>query len=346
MHGNAKALADYLEEHDKDLKLYFLAFPEYRKTYEGRHNLETLSPLNFLDMVKVARSDVIVTNYGAQTLIYYARFTGIKFVDVWHGLPMLKQQTPKIMNFLNYYAEIWTSSETMKQFYKTVFKVKSPVYATGYGRTDRLVKGDYKNVREKYGLPAKKIIMIAPTWKQNDPDRSILPFGLNEARLIPKLNKLAEASNSFIIFRAHMLSGKGLATDGAAMIKAMPVSEYPDTEELLSVTDILITDWSSLVFDFLPLHKPTLFIDVKPPFRDEAEIAVRSNAGNRFGKIVKTFPELETAVKDYLQDPEQFYKEFSLQIKQVELKAYGGLADGHSTERYYERLKKLLADRA
>lgn len=341
MHGNSRALSDYIEEHDQSIEMYFLAFPEYLKIYKDKQTLPTLSMLSFRDMIKVAQCDVLVTNYEVLTLLYFAKYTSIKFVDTWHGLPMLKNQTPKILHYLNYYEEVWVSSPAMKKFYKECYQLKSKLVVTGYGRIDKLVNKSFVGVKKKYNLPNKKIIMIAPTWKQNDPNRSELPFGLEQHELLVKLESLAKATNTFIIFRAHMLSGSGLKADSSKYIRSMPTQYYPDTEELLSVTDILVTDWSSLVFDFMVLGKPVIFIDINAPFQGE-DLEKRSSPENRFGKIVKDIDDFETVIKEYLLLPDKYLSEHKKRINDVMKKAYDSTADGHSTERYYKRLKRMF----
>lgn len=345
MHGNVQPLMEYIQSHDKKTKMYFLAFPEYLKIYEGKQPLPTLSMLNFWDMIKVAQCDVLVTNYGALTLIYYAKFTSIKFVDVFHGILLLKFMPPPILTYLNNYDEVWISSPKMKKIYTEKFGVTAKLVPTGYGRVDKLVNRSYRDVKKKYAIPNnKKVIMIAPTWKHNDPDRSLLPFGMDQKALVGYLKKLAKETNSYIIFRAHMLSGSPVSAKSASDVRAMPSNEYPDTEELLSIVDILVTDWSSLSYDFMVLDRPVIFIDTRPPFRDE-ELALRANPGGRFGEIVKLQPEFDAAVKKYLKSPDQYLKKHAKKIAAIKAAAYGPTADGKATERYYKQLKALMNKR-
>lgn len=342
MHGNSKALAEYIEQHDETIERYFLAFPQYLKIYEGKQDLPTLSMLSLRDMIKVAQCSVLVTNYEILTLLYFAKFTNIKFVDTWHGIPMLKNQTPKILHYLNYYEEVWVSSPAMKVFYEQKYELTSRIIPTGYGRVDKLVNGSYQDVKKKYSIPPnKKVIMIAPTWKQNDPDRSALPFGMDEQELVSQLNTFAKTTGTFIIFRAHMLSGEGITSEYSQNVRSMPTQDYPDAEELLSITDILVTDWSSLVFDFMVLDRPVIFIDINAPFQGE-DLARRSSPRNRFGTIVSTFDEFGEVAQSYLKNPKEYLQRHAKQIEQAKKKAYGGLDDGLATERYYARLVRML----
>ena len=342
MHGNSKALADALQEKFPDYELLYLAYPKYQKIYSGWHNLETLNPLNFFDMVKVAKSDIIITNYEAHNLVFYAKHTDIKFVDVWHGLPMLKNQTPKILDYLNYYEEVWVSSPAMKTFYEEFYKIRSKVVVTGYGRTDKLVNNLYKNVKKKYNLPDKKIILIAPTWKHGDPDRSIYPFGISEEEFFKRLDDLAEQLEVHVIFRAHMLSSSS-EDNKYRNISPMSVKDYPDTEELLSAADIVATDWSSIVFDYLALARPVIFFDTKAPFTGR-DVKLRSSSQNRFGEIVKEFDAFAEYAREYLDNPGKFNTKHAKSLKKIREIAYGDYLDGKSTDRYIKRIKSIVED--
>jgi CDP-glycerol glycerophosphotransferase (TagB/SpsB family) len=342
LHGNNQALKEYIAEHDPSIEMYFLAFPEYLKIYEGKHDLPTLNMLNPFDMIKVAQSDVVVTNYGALTLVYYARWTSLKFVDVWHGLPMLKNQTPSIMNHLNYYSELWVSSPAMKEFYENRYKLQSHIEVTGYGRVDKLVTNSYDRaaVCEKYELPkSKKIILIAPTWKHNNPERSELPFGLAPEEFIAELNNLAKKTNSYIVFRAHMLSAD--IGEAGENIKALSSQDYPDTEEIISAADIVVTDWSSIAFDFMATERPVVFIDGQEPFVGE-ELKTRCTPANRFGPIVDDLEVFKNTITRYLVNPEVYHEENAEKIARVKKIAYGPTLDGRATERYFKRLTTML----
>lgn len=342
MHGNSKAFVEFLQKNHPDINLYFLAFPEYLKIYEHEHNLPSLSMLKFTDMIKVAQCDAIITNYQPLTLIYYAKFAGMKFFDVGHGLPLLKKFTPQKLKYLNDYAETWVASPAMVDEFHNLYKITTPVVATGYARVDKLVTNGYENVRKKYELPDKKIVMIAPTWQQYDPNRKVMPFNSDELPFFQHMDRLGKKTDSLIVIRVHMLSNVTADVSGMDNVRLMSVQDYPDTEELLSVVDVLVTDWSSIAYDFLPLDRPVIFIDVPAPFVGE-ELAQRANTEFRFGKLVANPNELDASISRYLKDPAVFKKEFAGPIKKATEVSYGTTLDGKASERYYKRLKKNLA---
>lgn len=340
MTGNIRSFVDYMQRtgRDKEVELCFLAFPEVARQYKSEHNLKTLSPLKLGDMIKVAQSDVVIANFGIQTLMLYARLTSLKFVDVWHGIPYKRLTSG--LKFLNYYAEVWVSSPKLKSLYRKLYKIKAPMAVTGYARVDGIVNRSYTGALKKYALPTdKKIVLIAPTWKQDDNNRSIIPFGVDEKSFLDSLDMLAERTRSLIVFRSHRLSGlQSETSSNHKNIRFMPGDKYPNTEELLSVADILISDWSSLVFDYLPLQRPTIFLDVEPPFKHGFTLGPEY----RFGEVVGSMQELLGSIEKYLANPNLFKKRYSKKMVQAEKAAYGATMDGRSCERYYARLEALL----
>src|SRR5690606_20171811 len=105
----------------------------------------------------------------------------------------------------------------------------------------------------------------------------------------------------------HLESSNGLEVKSLSNVRAMPGSAYPQTEELLYLSDVLVSDWSSIVFDYLPLHRPTIFLDVKFPYRDGFTIGKKY----RFGEIVSSLDELAAAIEQYVAHPEVFTKKYS-----------------------------------
>lgn len=342
MNGNSKAFVDYLGKFKDEYEIYYLAFPEFQKIFPVSFDyVQTLNPLKFKDMVKVAQADAIIGNFGLQTLIFYQTLTDIKFIDVWHGVPY-KGFTPKDFAFLNRYAEIWTSSPTIADIYVNNFgQDRQKVIPTGYARVDKIVNQDYDVEKSyaKFGLDSsKKHIMVAPTWKQNDSGRNIIPFNASEVDFLNKLDSVARQNDAVIIFRAHMQSGSGIKTEDYENIKIRPYHQYPDTEELLFISDVLVSDWSSIVFDFLPLHRPTIFLDVEAPFKNGFSL----DGSYRFGKIVKSIDELISSIETYVKNPDTYKDDFSDKISMAEEAAYGNTLDGKSANRYHERLKTIL----
>lgn len=342
MHGNSKALADLLQKKHPEYELYYLAYPHVHEIFKDTNKLKRLNPLNIADIIKVARSDMIITDYGCHNLLIYALLTDIKFVDLWHGIPILKKPTPEKVKYLNLYDLVLVSSEHLKNVYQNEFKIRTQIKPAGFGRTDVLYNRSLSNVRKKYDLPDKKIILFAPTWKPADADFDNYAFGMNEREFVKKLNAFAKKNDYLVIFRSHLLSGSGSTDAKLSNARAMPVDKYPYTEEITSASDILVTDWSSIAFDYLATGNPVVFFDSPVPFlKGENDRAV---VENRFSDIAYGLDELERTVSEYLKNPKKYHQKNKDSIKRIIKLAYGKNLDGKTTQRYEKEIMKLLEE--
>ncbi len=119
-------------------------------------------------------------------------------------------------------------------------------------------------------------------------------------------------------------------------ISWISMEEYPDTYTLLSVTDVLITDWSSIAFDFMLKRKPIIFIDRPNPYGEFCFTPTE-----RAGAIVYTKDQLMDSLKDALKDSEKFIKKYAPNFDVVLNKAFL-YKNGKSSDRCIEELIKLL----
>lgn len=344
--GNLKTFADYaLEKNEYTISFATLDPEYYAELLKSNLDVEILYLQSFKDVLKISKSVAIITDRWAPTLSPFIYLRIIPFFDVWHGIQIFKKFRHNELDKYKKYNEIWTSSESLVDVYvKDYGFLKDRVYATGYGRVDPLVDGSYhpKKLKKKYGISEKykKVILLAPTWQQDDPTRQVIPFGENPEVFLDALNTVAANHNSLIIFRAHLNTN---ARNKAKMhelnnIRVMSHNDYPQGEEFLSFSDILIGDWSSIAFEFLPLHRPTIFLDVPIPFSEGLTFGIE----NRFGEVVKSLDELVAAIDTYIREPALYMKKHQTQIAKTERIAFGATLDGKSNERYYQRLTAYL----
>jgi len=153
------------------------------------------------------------------------------------------------------------------------------------------------------------------------------------------LENLGKRNNATIIFRVHLNTGDTINIDQYDYVKVMPYSKYPVAEEFLFISDILVTDWSSIATDYLPLKRPTIFLDVPAPFSKGFTLGPE----HRFGEVVGSMEELTTSVEKYMDAPEAFLEKYSDSIEQTIEAAYGDTLDGQARERYILNLKRVLS---
>lgn len=134
---------------------------------------------------------------------------------------------------------------------------KDQVLKTGFPRTDGLIRDNSQDniisIKKKLGIPLnKKVIMYAPTFRERKGVHSW------EQKSPLNLKKWEEAlGNQYIlIIRAHQIVEKMLGVEENDFV--FNFSGYPILNDLLLVTDILISDYSGILFDFAVLDRPII----------------------------------------------------------------------------------------
>ncbi len=276
------------------------------------------------------------------------------YVQCWHGTPLkrLGYDLENSDNVLNTKREIRFKYRTDAKKFKYIlspskfatekfisawnlkeFNKESCVIEEGYPRNDFLhnyTDQDVQNIKQNLGIDNlnKKIILYAPTWRDNQHESGVGYTYKTEVDF-EKLQKELE-KDYIILFRAHYLVAnefdfekyKGFIYD---------VSKVDDINELYIISDILITDYSSVFFDYANLKRPIIFYmydleaykdDIRGFYIDLKELP---------GVITKTEDELIKELykidKDFKYDKK--YEEFN--------KKYNYLDDGNASNRVVER---------
>ncbi len=144
-----------------------------------------------------------------------------------------------------------------------------------------------------------------------------------------------------IIFRAHLNSGDSLKGFKYEFLKIMPYAKYPAIDEFLYIADVLITDWSSIAIDFLPLSRPAIFLDVPAPFAKGFTLGPE----HRYGLVVKSIEELKSSIEEGVLNPEEFLNRHKEKMNNTKELAYGHTLDGRARERYMNNLNDLIDSR-
>lgn len=124
------------------------------------------------------------------------------------------------------------------------------IWEEGYPRDDILLTGDDSAVRARLGVPADvTIVLYAPTWRDDRPDRvDHLDVAAFARELGPKYVTLIRGHSR------SLLPGEDVHAPGV-----IDVTSYPDVSELFLAADALVTDYSSVMFDFTVTGKPLFF---------------------------------------------------------------------------------------
>lgn len=290
----------------------------------------------------LARASAVISDHGLHVLRCMIGCRDLRFFDVWHGIPF-KGFDADDFRLQHRYDEIWVASPLMKKLYVERYGFdERKVRITGYARTDRLVRQDedIAAIKRDLGLDdpdVGKIVLFAPTWKQDASQRSIYPFGTDEQAFLEALSGLAKRTHSTIVMRTH-LNSETEVTEAWERIVQRPFADYPDTEALLLASDILVCDWSSIAFDWLLLNRPTFFLDVSAPFAKGLSLGKEC----RYGEVVAELDALTHAVAWALADTQGYRQRHGDQQQAVKECVYGGLVHGGAAERCVALLRETL----
>jgi CDP-glycerol glycerophosphotransferase len=196
--------------------------------------------------------------------------------------------------------------------FRRAFRYEGPVLEAGYPRTDRLLASDRDTVRARVRAELGigddvRAVLYAPTWRDNDTFSTELDMAA-----------LAEAlgDGSVVLLRAHdVVAATVRASDHPAV---RDVSRHAEPGELLLAADVLVTDYSSVMFDFAVTGKPMVFFTYDLDFyRDELRGFYFDLPSEAPGPLVASTAELIEALSDldsvsahFAEAYEQFRRRF------------------------------------
>ena len=346
LYGNLKSLYKELEE--TDIEFYFLTldYKVYKKLRSSSVNV--LYGLNINHMIKVVFSKIIVTDHGLHFMKKLIHQEDNYFFDANHGLP-LQKWNENIMQQWYKFDEVWLFSNFHKDVYINDFGYKKDnLVITGYGRHDYIKRFNssdkklkqVKKIKHIYGLEdTKKVILYAPTWihsKDKVRNEFMRPDNIN---FLKYLNQIGISNNLTILFRPHLntnLSNRvKKELNSFTNLLYFPFNEYEEVENFLIISDLLITDWSSIALDYILLDRPTIFLNTPNSFK----LGVFKEELLRFGKMSDQ-ASLEKNIIKYINNIDLYNQECPQQ-KIAKEKIYEG-SSGLAASKYLTRIKNYI----
>lgn len=340
--GNLKAIySQWAKATAADFTCYFLSLdPKSSKKLEaaGINILRCHSPT---DMLKVATAEIMITDHGLHAMKILKVFSDIRFIDVWHGIPF-KGFPPEEFAVQHTYDEVWVSSSFLRKLYinKLGFP-ESIVKPLGYARVDKLFSEAMPETsfKTKHKIPKNRLIVTyAPTWEHEDKHRSQMPFGSSADTFFQSLNTTCEECDATLVVRSHL--NTHINPEDFPNIIFCSMKDFPDTESILQETDVLLCDWSSIAFDFLALKRPTIFLDVEPPFKAGHTLGPE----HRFGYIVSDVQALTEKLQITLKEPERYHTDQREIYEKVLQAVYDDNTDGKVAQRQVDRIRGMLTE--
>jgi len=229
----------------------------------------------------------------------FVRKPGQHVLQTWHGTPLKRLALhrpgfdPRRMAAVVKESRRWDVLLAQNTYAARILKKAyvffgKPVWTEGYPRNDVLLGGDAAAVRASLGIrPDERVLLYAPTWRD---DRAEMVDYVDPERL-------AADTDAVVLVRGHSRTLKpGRDTGGARVID---VTGYPETARLLLIADVLITDYSSVMFDFSVTGRPMYFLvpDLEH-YRGELRGFYFDLAERAPGPLVRSQDELVAALAD------------------------------------------------
>jgi CDP-glycerol glycerophosphotransferase len=313
-----------------------VALPEHTQEvrYSGREWYEAY-----------ATSRYIVTNQHLPD--WFRRREGQVVVQTWHGTPLkriahdisdVRFADPLYLEKLAVETGNWSVLLSPNRFstpiLRRAFRYEGELLESGYPRNDVLCRGTEamaEQVRARLGLPAgKKVVLYAPTWRDDEyygPGRYKISMQLD-------LDRTAEAlgDDHVLLVRRHPNVVDEIPQAGGGFV--WDVSTYPDIADLLAATDILVTDYSSVMFDFANTGRPMLFFTYDlEHYRDRLRGFYIDFEAEAPGPLLATSDEVIEAIRGVDEITARYvdaYRAFA--------ETACDLDDGHATSRVVDRL--------
>lgn len=197
---------------------------------------------------------------------YVVKRPGSVHVQTHHGTPVkvmgLDQQHyppgasgldfPDLLRRIDRWDYSVTANTFCTQMWERAYPADYLPLETGYPRNDRLVNagpGEIEAVRARLGIrPGERVVLYAPTHREHRPGYWP-PFDADAL-----LDALGPTGR--LLVRGHYLDPAGTPTRRAGDLRVVDVTDHPSVEDLYLAADVLVTDYSSAMFDFGTLDRP------------------------------------------------------------------------------------------
>lgn len=271
--------------------------------------------------------------FNSRQPVWIKKRDGNVFLQTWHGTPLkrlvfdledINSATPRYKKQTYLQSRSWDYLIAANQYSSDIFKrcfiYNKTMLETGYPRND-IMHWDNKDeisssLRDKLGIPkGKKTILYAPTWRDDEYyTKGQYKFTL---KLDLQLMKEQLGDEYVILLRTHYFIADSIDITGMEDF-AFNFSNYDDISELYLISDYLITDYSSVFFDYANLKRPMLFYtydlekyrDVLRGFYIDIEEELPGPLLFTTEEIIDAFHNMNEIVDNYREKYDAFYEKF------------------------------------
>jgi CDP-ribitol ribitolphosphotransferase / teichoic acid ribitol-phosphate polymerase len=265
----------------------------------------------------LATSDIVLIDdyFGLLETLNLAPET--KIIQLWHAGSGFKAVgysrfgvygSPRLQNAHRKYTYTIAGSTHLVPVYAEAFGIEeSAVIPTGLpridtfldtARTEKVVSDFYK---EYPHLVGKKIILFAPTFR----GRGIQDAHYDYSQIdFARLHEMC-GDDAVVLFRMHHFIRKPVPIPAKYADRLIDFAKFPSTNDLLHMTDVMITDYSSVIYEYSLLDKPMLFYAYDKEVYSATRGFHRDYDSMAPGKVCETFDELVKALQTEDYDTEK-----------------------------------------
>lgn len=304
--GNLKRVHDRMRERGLD------------RVFDFRYSFRvpsTATPFSTLRLVYLlAISDVVLVDDYFPIMGKIDLDESTKTIQLWHAGSGFKSigfsrfgryGSPTLNVSHRRYTYAIAGSTHLASVYAEAFGIEeSAVIPTGLPRIDVFLDDDHRAEvarsfeRDYPQLWGKRRVLFAPTFRGNGIDDAYYDYGVIDFK------ELYEACGDeyVVMFRMHHFVKEPVPIPEEYRDRLFDLTSFPDTNDLLHMTDVLVTDYSSIIYEFSLLDRPILFYAydkrtyaaVRGFHRDFDEVAP--------GTVCETFEQLTAALRNHTFD--------------------------------------------
>lgn len=301
--SNLKAVSEQMFKRglNKDFKILFSA----RKWSDGPFSV--MSWIKVLN--KISKSSTIFIDDHVPMFDWLKLCDDTTLIQMWHAGAGFKSSgysrwgqlgAPAPQSCHRQYSYGIAGSKHIAPFFSELWGINDEqVIATGMPRMDEFLdplnrETLTKELYKQYPFcKGKKVILFAPTYRGNNSSTAFYPYELIDFKGLYELC----ADEYVVLFKMHPWVIENIVIPEEYSDKFIDVKDYPNINNLFYIVDLLITDYSSNIFEFSLMRKPMLFFAYDKIQYSFSRGFHRAYEASAPGKVVYTFDELLNAIK-------------------------------------------------
>lgn len=340
---NPKYISEYItKNYPKDKFDVVWAFNDLssKEHIQGIRKVKIMSLKYFYEL---CTSKVVITNF--RTVDMFKKRKSQYYIQTWHSSLRLKQIEKDAENSLPEHYIKMAKEDSKKcdlllsgckystDIFKRAFWYDGEIFEHGTPRNDLLARVDeqYKaEIKKKLNISNDtKLVLYAPTFRKND-DLEVYNLDYKEVLNSLKL-KFGGEWRFCVKLHPHLISKSEQLNYGDDVID---LTKYDDIQELLAISDVLISDYSSLMFDF--------GLTKRPCFLYVPDLEEYTNQDRKLYFDIEQLPFINTkSSTDLVTEISMFDKEKYNKELEIFLDSIGSFENGDSCEKLVEHISEV-----